>query len=70
MAKLSQDWFPLLELLEMALNPHCNFHIYNSTRPCELVSSKVQLPEDELFACSPDLRPPKVCWFIIFRIKY
>lgn len=64
MAKLSQDWFPLLELLSMALNPHCKFHIYNGTRPCESVSSSVQLPEDELFARSPDPRSPKVCWFI------
>ncbi|KAM4798316.1 ubiquitin carboxyl-terminal hydrolase 9X-like isoform X3 [Urocitellus parryii] len=58
-AKLSQDWFPLLELLALALNPHCKFHIYNGTRPCESVSSSVQLPEDELFAHSPDPRSPK-----------
>ncbi|XP_077845900.1 ubiquitin carboxyl-terminal hydrolase 9Y isoform X1 [Macaca mulatta] len=58
-AKLSQDWFPLLELLAMALNPHCKFHIYNGTRPCELISSNAQLPEDELFACSSDPRTPK-----------
>lgn len=69
MAKLSQDWFPLLELLSMALNPHCKFHIYNGTRPCESVSSNVQLPEDELFARSPDPRSPKVCWFVTFKIK-
>uniref|UniRef100_A0A8I5MXN0 Ubiquitin specific peptidase 9 Y-linked n=1 Tax=Papio anubis TaxID=9555 RepID=A0A8I5MXN0_PAPAN len=59
-AKLSQDWFPLLELLAMALNPHCKFHIYNGTRPCELISSNAQLPEDELFACSSDPRTPKI----------
>ncbi|XP_047391135.1 probable ubiquitin carboxyl-terminal hydrolase FAF-X isoform X5 [Sciurus carolinensis] len=58
-AKLSQDWFPLLELLALALNPHCKFHVYNGTRPCESVSSSVQLPEDELFAHSPDPRSPK-----------
>ncbi|XP_063559478.1 ubiquitin carboxyl-terminal hydrolase 9Y isoform X4 [Gorilla gorilla gorilla] len=58
-AKLSQDWFPLLELLAMALNPHCKFHIYNGTRPCELISSNAQLPEDELFARSSDPRSPK-----------
>nr|XP_051686462.1 probable ubiquitin carboxyl-terminal hydrolase FAF-X [Oryctolagus cuniculus] len=58
-AKLSQDSFPLLELLAMALNPHCKFHIYNATRPCESVSTSAQLPEDELFACSSDLRSPK-----------
>ncbi|XP_059944215.1 probable ubiquitin carboxyl-terminal hydrolase FAF-X isoform X5 [Mesoplodon densirostris] len=58
-AKLSQDWFPLLELLAMALNPHCKFHIYNGTRPCESVSTSAQLPEDELFARSSDPRSPK-----------
>ncbi|XP_062941292.1 probable ubiquitin carboxyl-terminal hydrolase FAF-X isoform X3 [Cynocephalus volans] len=58
-AKLSQDWFPLLELLAMAFNPHCKFHIYNGTRPCESVSTSVQLPEDELFACSSDPQSPK-----------
>nr|CAC38831.1 putative ubiquitin-specific protease [Mus musculus] len=58
-AKLSQDWFPFLELLAIALNPHCKFHVYNGARPCESVSSSVQFPEDELFACSPDLHSPK-----------
>ncbi|XP_074179594.1 ubiquitin carboxyl-terminal hydrolase 9X-like isoform X3 [Rhinolophus sinicus] len=58
-AKLSQDWFPLLELLAMALNPHCKFHIYNGTRPCESISTSAQLPEDELFARSSDPRSPK-----------
>ncbi|EHB09100.1 Putative ubiquitin carboxyl-terminal hydrolase FAF-Y [Heterocephalus glaber] len=58
-AKLSQDWFPLLELLAMALNPRCRFHIYNDMRPCELLSSSIHLPEDELFACSPNVRSPK-----------
>ncbi|KAM9576324.1 ubiquitin carboxyl-terminal hydrolase 9X-like isoform 3-T3 [Trichechus inunguis] len=58
-AKLSQDWFPLLELLAMALNPHCKFHIYNGARPCESVSTNVQLAEDELFAHSLDPRLPK-----------
>nr|XP_042124626.1 probable ubiquitin carboxyl-terminal hydrolase FAF-X [Peromyscus maniculatus bairdii] len=65
-AKLAQDWFPLLELLAMALNPHCKFHIYNGTRPCESVSSSVQVPEDELFARSPDPRSPKVCCLRVF----
>ncbi|XP_049729318.1 probable ubiquitin carboxyl-terminal hydrolase FAF-X isoform X6 [Loxodonta africana] len=68
-AKLSQDWFPLLELLAMALNPHCKFHIYNGTRPCESVSSNVQLPEDELFARSPDPRSPKG-WLVDLLNKF
>lgn len=59
-AKLSQDWFPLLELLAMALNPHCKFHLYNGTRPSETVPAGVQLAEDELYARPPDPRSPKV----------
>ncbi|XP_016322836.1 ubiquitin carboxyl-terminal hydrolase 9X [Sinocyclocheilus anshuiensis] len=57
--KLSQDWFPLLELLAMATNPHCKFHIYNGTRPSETMPAGVQLAEDELFARPPDPRSPK-----------
>lgn len=60
MAKLSQDWFPLLELLAMATNPHCKFHIYNGTRPSESVPAGAQLADDELFARPPDPRSPKV----------
>lgn len=59
-AKLSQDWFPLLELLAMATNPHCKFHIYNGTRPSETVPAGAQLTDDELFARPPDPRSPKV----------
>uniref|UniRef100_A0AAY4DML6 ubiquitinyl hydrolase 1 n=1 Tax=Denticeps clupeoides TaxID=299321 RepID=A0AAY4DML6_9TELE len=58
-AKLSQDWFPLLELLAMATNPHCKFHIYNGTRPSETVPAGAQLADDELFARPPDPRSPK-----------
>lgn len=67
--KLSQDWFPLLELLAMATNPHCKFHIYNGTRPSETVPAGVQLAEDELFARPPDPRSPKVrgCLCQIFK---
>lgn len=64
--KLSQDWFPLLELLAMATNPHCKFHIYNGTRPSETVPAGVQLAEDELFARPPDPRSPKVRWCFLF----
>ncbi|XP_055009570.1 probable ubiquitin carboxyl-terminal hydrolase FAF-X isoform X1 [Boleophthalmus pectinirostris] len=58
-AKLSQDWFPLLELLAMATNPHCKFHIYNGTRPSESVPAGAQLADDELCARPPDPRSPK-----------
>lgn len=60
MVKLAQDWFPLLELLAMATNPHCKFHIYNGTRPSESVPAGAQLADDELFARPPDPRSPKV----------
>ncbi|KAM8857951.1 ubiquitin carboxyl-terminal hydrolase 9X isoform 6-T8 [Synchiropus picturatus] len=58
-AKLSQDWFPLLELLAMATNPQCKFHIYNGTRPSETVPAGTQLADDELYARPPDPRSPK-----------
>ncbi|XP_046903853.1 probable ubiquitin carboxyl-terminal hydrolase FAF-X isoform X1 [Hypomesus transpacificus] len=58
-SKLSQDWFPLLELLAMAANPHCKFHIYNGTRPSETVPAGATLAQDELFARPPDPRSPK-----------
>lgn len=69
MAKLSQDWFPLLELLAMALNPHCKFHLYNGTRPSETVPAGVQLAEDELYARPPDPRSPKVSAFSALNIE-
>ncbi|XP_062303511.1 probable ubiquitin carboxyl-terminal hydrolase FAF-X isoform X2 [Osmerus eperlanus] len=59
-SKLSQDWFPLLELLAMAVNPHCKFHIYNGTRPSETVPAGATLADDELYARPPDPRSPKV----------
>lgn len=65
--KLAQDWFPLLELLAMATNPHCKFHIYNGTRPSESVPAGAQLADDELFARPPDPRSPKVLLFVLQR---
>ncbi|BFZ00611.1 hypothetical protein BsWGS_03650 [Bradybaena similaris] len=57
--KLSQDWFPLLELLSMVLNPSCKFHTYNASRQSETVPSGAQLADDVLFARPPDHRTPK-----------
>ncbi|KAK6325421.1 hypothetical protein J4Q44_G00047630 [Coregonus suidteri] len=57
--KLPQDWFPLLELLATATNPHCKFHIYNGTRPSETIPAGATLADDELFARPPDPRSPK-----------
>lgn len=69
-AKLSQDWFPLLELLAMATNPHCKFHIYNGTRPSETVPAGAQLTDDELYARPPDPRSPKVKKFWVFQFSF
>ena len=33
--KLQDDWFPLLDLLAMVLNPTNKFHLYNGSRPSE-----------------------------------
>ncbi|VDH98041.1 ubiquitin carboxyl-terminal hydrolase 9/24 [Mytilus galloprovincialis] len=58
-AKLAEDWYPLLELLAMVLNPHCKFHTYNGTRQSESVQAGVTLPDDALFARPPDPRTPR-----------
>ncbi len=72
--KLQDDWFPLLDLLAMVLNPTNKFHIYNASRPCELQveaagqgeggaapeSEQQQVsPTPEPFAKSIDTRMPK-----------
>ena len=33
--KLHDDWFPLLDLFAMVLNPANKFHLYNGSRPSE-----------------------------------
>uniref|UniRef100_T1IZS4 ubiquitinyl hydrolase 1 n=1 Tax=Strigamia maritima TaxID=126957 RepID=T1IZS4_STRMM len=57
--KLSQDWFPLLDLLAMVLNPNNKFHTYNGTRPSETVPPGSQIPDEELYARPPDARTPR-----------
>ncbi|XP_077513422.1 ubiquitin carboxyl-terminal hydrolase-like faf isoform X2 [Amblyomma americanum] len=57
--KLHQDWFPLLELLAMVLNPHNKFHSYNGTRPSDTVPPGSQIPDDEIYARPTDTRTPK-----------
>ncbi|XP_052214421.1 probable ubiquitin carboxyl-terminal hydrolase FAF-X [Dreissena polymorpha] len=57
--KLSQDWFPLLELLAMVFHPQCKFHNYNSTRTSETVPAGSTLPDDALYARPPDPRTPR-----------
>lgn len=59
-AKLQQDWFPLLDLLAMVLNPNNKFHSYNGTRPSDSVPPGSQIPDEEVFARPTDTRTPKV----------
>ncbi|XP_008200473.2 probable ubiquitin carboxyl-terminal hydrolase FAF-X isoform X3 [Tribolium castaneum] len=59
-AKLSHDWFPLLDLLAMVLNPNNKFHTFNSSRQSETAGPGSTLSEEELFARpSNDLRNPR-----------
>lgn len=57
-SKISQDWFPLLELLAVVLNPQCKFHTFNLTRPSEFYLSNTSI-EEEVFAKAPDIRAPR-----------
>jgi ubiquitin carboxyl-terminal hydrolase 9/24 len=47
--KLDDDWFPILDLLAMVMNPSNKFHNYNSSRPAEF-------PIEDAFARSNDAR--------------
>lgn len=59
-AKLPHDWFPLLDLLAMVLNPNNKFHSFNSSRQSETVGPTSTLTEEELFARpSTDPRNPR-----------
>ncbi|CAL4062679.1 unnamed protein product [Meganyctiphanes norvegica] len=57
--KLHQDWFPLLDLLAMVLNPNSKFHTFNGARPSETVPQGSQIPDSELYARPPDPRNPR-----------
>jgi ubiquitin carboxyl-terminal hydrolase 9/24 len=56
--KLDQDWFPLLDLLTMVLNPMSRFHMFNASRQPEFVNV-AQITDDELFARPVDVRMPR-----------
>ncbi|CAB3998099.1 probable ubiquitin carboxyl-terminal hydrolase FAF-X, partial, partial [Paramuricea clavata] len=60
--KLTQDWFVLLDMLALALNPHCRFHIYNAGRAAVNCGRGGQGGETEIFA------PPRTSkgWLIDF----
>lgn len=58
--KLPHDYYPLLDLLAMALNPNNKFHSFNSTRQSETAGPGCILTEEELFARpSSDPRNPR-----------
>ncbi|XP_039296311.1 LOW QUALITY PROTEIN: probable ubiquitin carboxyl-terminal hydrolase FAF-X [Nilaparvata lugens] len=58
--KLSQDWFPLLDLLAMVLNPNNKFHTYNAARQSESVPLSSNMADEELYARPPpDARSPR-----------
>ncbi|KAG1670256.1 putative ubiquitin carboxyl-terminal hydrolase FAF-X [Nymphon striatum] len=57
--KLSQDWFPLLDLLAMVLNPINKFHTFNGTRTSETAPLGSQVIDDEIYARSSDARTPQ-----------
>ena len=51
------DWFPLLDLMAMVLNPNNKFHMYNSSRATE--SIPLGTSEDQLFVQPIDSELPK-----------
>ncbi|KAH1013809.1 hypothetical protein HUJ04_002748 [Dendroctonus ponderosae] len=58
--KLPHDYYPLLDLLAMVLNPNNKFHSFNSTRQSETAGPGCILTEEELFARpSSDPRNPR-----------
>nr|CAD7589819.1 unnamed protein product [Timema genevievae] len=58
--KLSQDWFPLLDLLAMVFNPNNKFHTFNSSRPSETVPPTSNIPDEDVYARPPaDSRTPR-----------
>ncbi|KAJ8679779.1 hypothetical protein QAD02_015566 [Eretmocerus hayati] len=58
--KLEEDWFPLLDLLAMVFNPNNKFHTFNASRTSETVPPGSNIPEDEIYARSPqDARNPR-----------
>ncbi|XP_063224287.1 probable ubiquitin carboxyl-terminal hydrolase FAF-X isoform X9 [Bacillus rossius redtenbacheri] len=58
--KLSQDWFPLLDLLAMLFNPNNKFHTFNSARPSETVPPGSNIADEDIFARPPpDSRTPR-----------
>nr|CAD7574966.1 unnamed protein product [Timema californicum] len=63
--KLSQDWFPLLDLLAMVFlamvfNPNNKFHTFNSSRPSETVPPTSNVPDEDVYARPPaDSRTPR-----------
>ena len=45
--KMQDEWFPLLDLLAMVLNPTNKFHLYNGSRPSEFDIKQYTLQQAE-----------------------
>ena len=58
--KLHDDWFPLLDLLAMVLNPANKFHLYNGSRPSEFNLKQYILQQTEQKAQSDKNEPGDV----------
>ncbi|XP_046668911.1 probable ubiquitin carboxyl-terminal hydrolase FAF-X isoform X3 [Homalodisca vitripennis] len=58
--KLSQDWFPLLDLLAMVFSPNNKFHSFNASRVSETVPPNSTLADEDIYARPPpDSRTPR-----------
>ena len=58
-SKLSQNWFPLLELIAVVLNPQGKFHTFNLTCPSKPYLLNTSSSDEEIFAKLLDIRAPR-----------
>ncbi|XP_051782099.1 probable ubiquitin carboxyl-terminal hydrolase FAF-X [Erpetoichthys calabaricus] len=68
--KLSQDCLPLLDLLAVALNPRCKFHLYSGTYPPETVPSGGQLVEEDILFAHPSNPQSPKGWLVDLINKF
>ena len=62
--KVTEDWFPLLELLALVFNPSNKFHVYNSSRTTEETAANGEAEGEKkveagVWALSVDTRQPR-----------
>ncbi|XP_014240200.1 probable ubiquitin carboxyl-terminal hydrolase FAF-X [Cimex lectularius] len=68
--KLSDDWFPLLDLLAMVLNPNNRFHTFNASRASETVPAGSKVLEEEIYARPPDATRSPRGWLVDLINKF